>query len=68
VRALSIGAKRNGSGAGMAGGGDRLGLPTLPIASLPVVVQLHTGSGMCFDARYAEAMQNERRFKAKTMP
>jgi hypothetical protein len=68
VRALSIGAKKNGSGAGMAGAGDRLALPSLPIPSLPVVVQLHTGSGTCFDARYTEATQNERRLEAKTTP
>ncbi len=49
------------------GQGAGLGLPALPITSLPVVVQLAAGGGTCFEATYAGTLKNlADRFKAKS--
>jgi hypothetical protein len=50
------------------GKGEPLALPTLPIASLPLTVQLANGVGTCWSATFAsDVRQNdEGGFKAKS--
>ncbi|MEO6028623.1 MAG: hypothetical protein ABIR79_17295 [Candidatus Binatia bacterium] len=40
------------------GQGANLALPTLPIADLPITVQLTSSDGACFEAIYATTLQN----------
>jgi hypothetical protein len=52
---------------GLQGQGATLGLPALPITSLPVTVQLTSSDGACFEAGYSTTLQNlGDRFKAKS--
>jgi hypothetical protein len=56
---------KRGTRAAVAAGGTRLGRPALPIAELPITVQLLAGDGTCLGAVFGEAKRNdERRLKA----
>lgn len=70
MRALTVRAARDGGTlVESVGGGARLGTPVLPLAGTPIVVQLHTGSGACFEARYAELARNDaKQVKAALAP
>jgi len=69
TRAVSIRAVKKGTRAAVGGGGALLGSPVLPIATLPVTVQLLAGDGTCLGAVYADAKRNdEKRLKASARP
>jgi predicted acyl esterase len=69
TRAVSIKAVKKGTRAAVGGGGERLGAPVLPIATLPVTVQLLTGDGTCLGAVFPEAKKNDaKRLTARARP
>lgn len=50
----------------VAGKGAKLDMPALPIAALPVTVQLKSSSGVCWEAVYSASSKNDAvQFKAK---
>jgi hypothetical protein len=67
---LAVKAARAGrADASAVGRGAALGLPVLPIAHLPLTVQLHNTEGACWGATYAGASRNtSSRFIAKGGP
>lgn len=51
----------------VAGRGAALGLPSLPITSLPLTVQLHHTGGVCWGAAYGDPKRNDpERFQSKS--
>ena len=69
TRGVTLEATKQGSAAGLAGAGPRLGRPPLPVGTFPVVAQLLAGDGTCLGATFGDAQQNdERRFRAKRHP
>lgn len=66
VGSVGVASKRRGTQVRVRAKGERLAPPPLPIATLPITVQLLAGDGSCRGATFETARKNdERRVKAK---